>query len=439
MTTFSPSVWLRDSPVAGPALAGDITCDVGVIGAGYTGLSAAIALAESGANVVVVESEYAGFGASGRNAGHLTPTTGKDLPSLLKAYGPNRGRELVRLADAAVEFTESVLVDRGIDCDHVAHGNVIAGVYPGQEKKLRGAVDAAGELGAAVRMLDRHEIDARGLPAFVSCAAIEERGGTLDPGKYVRGLREVAVTSGAVLYEQTPVTEVVEHPRGVVLVTPNGSVSAPVAVVATNAYTPGLSLSYGHVVPMGDSQFVTAPLSPEQRHRIGWTGEEGIYTAHESLENYRLTAEGRIVGGSRDASYRMGSRIAPDHAPREFSRIESRFRQRFVELDDVPIEGYWSGPIALNPNFLPFIGRVGKHGKLVAALGYCGQGLAFAGYLGTMAAGIARGTAAPPEVLSGVRRLPVPPEPFRWIAVRGITAALETLDRRTDRRAMPRR
>jgi glycine/D-amino acid oxidase-like deaminating enzyme len=135
----------------------------------------------------------------------------------------------------------------------------------------------------------------------------------------------------------------------------------------------------------------------------------------------------------------MGSRIAPDHAPREFSRIESRFRQRFVELDDVPIEGYWSGPIALNPNFLPFIGRVGKHGKLVAALGYCGQGLAFAGYLGTMAAGIARGTAAPPEVLSGVRRLPVPPEPFRWIAVRGITAALETLDRRTDRRAMPRR
>lgn len=253
MTTLSPSLWLRDNPPAGPALTGDIRCDVGVIGAGYTGLSAAIALAEAGANVTVVESAYAGFGASGRNAGHLTPTIGKDLPSLLKAYGRERGSELVRLAEAAVELTESVLEDRGIDCDYVPHGNVIAGVHPAQEKKLRRAVDTARELGAAVRMLDRREIDSRGLPAFVSCAAIEERGGILDPGKYVRGLREAAIASGAALYEQTPVTEVVEHPRGVVLITPNGSVSAPVAILATNAYTPVLGLPYGNIVPMCDS------------------------------------------------------------------------------------------------------------------------------------------------------------------------------------------
>lgn len=438
MKTLSPSLWLRDNPQAGPALAGDVTCDVAVVGAGYTGLSAAIALAESGASVVVLESHYAGFGASGRNAGHLTPTIGKDLPSLLKAYGRERGRELVRLADTAVGFTESVLIDRGIDCDYVPHGNVIAGVHPAQEKKLRGAVEAARELGAPVRMLERRDIDSRGLPAFVSCAAIEDRGGILDPGKYVRGLREVAVASGTVLYEQTPVNEVVEHSRGVVLVTPNGSVSAPVAVLATNAYTPALGLSYGHVVPMRDSQFVTAPLSQEQRDRIGWTGAEGIYTAHESLENYRLTADGRIVGGSRYVSYQMGSRIASDDAPDAFSKIESRFRQRFVELDDLPVEAYWSGHVAINLNFLPFIGRVGKHGNIVAALGYSGHGLALAGYLGTVAAGIARGTASAPDVLSGIRRLPLPPEPLRWIAVQGITAALETLDRRTDRRATPR-
>jgi gamma-glutamylputrescine oxidase len=411
MTTLSPSLWLREDPVDGLPLSGDLTCDVVVVGAGFTGLSAAIALAESGANVVVLESDYAGFGASGRSAGHLTPTIGKDLPSLLKAYGRERGRALVRLAEAAVEFTESVLMDHRIDCDFVPHGNVIAGVHPGQEKKLRHAADAARELGAAVRMLDRQEIDRRGLPAFISCAALEERGGILDPGKYVRALRAVAIASGTTLHEHTPVIEVVEHQRGVLMNTPDGSVSAPVAVLATNAYTPTLGLPYGGVVPMRDSQFVTAPLSPEQRERIGWAGAEGIYTAHESLENYRLTAEGRIVGGSRYVSYRMGSRIAPDENHHAFSKIEMLFRKRFVDLDDVAVEAFWSGHVALNVNFVPFIGRVGKYGKIVTALGYCGHGIALAGYLGTTAAGIALGTQAAPDVLNDVRRFPLPPEP----------------------------
>jgi gamma-glutamylputrescine oxidase len=439
MTTLSPSLWLRDPPVAGPGLSGDIRCDIAVIGAGYTGLSAAIALATSGANVVVLESEYAGFGASGRSAGHLTPTIGKDLPSVLKAYGRERGRALVRLAETAVEFTESVLVDQRIDCDFVPSGNVIAGIHPGQEKKLRHAADAARELGAAVRMLDRHEMDQRGLPAFISCAAIEEHGGILDPGKYVRGLRRVAIASGATLYEQTPVVEVVEHQRGILLNTPEGSVSAPVAVLATNAYTPTLGLPYGGVVPMRDSQFVTAPLSPEQRQRIGWPGAEGIYTAHESLENYRLTAEGRIVGGSRYVNYRMGSRIAPDEDHQAFAKIEVLFRRRFPSLDDVPVEACWSGHVAMTSNFVPFIGRVGKHANIVAALGYCGHGIALSGYLGNLAAGIAQETASPPDVLNDIRRIPVPPEPFRWLGVRAITAALEIVDQRTDRRAAARR
>jgi gamma-glutamylputrescine oxidase len=439
MTTLSPSLWLRDNPEAGPALSGDIRCDVAVIGAGYTGLSAAIALAEAGANVVVLESDYAGFGASGRSAGHLTPTIGKDLPSVLKVYGAKRGRALVRLAEEAVEFTESVLTDRGIECDFVPHGNVIAGVHPGQDKKLRHAVDAARELGAAVRMLDRQEIDGRRLPSFISCAAIEESGGILDPGKYVRGLRDVAISSGATLYEQTPVVEVVEHQRGVLMNTPDGSISAPVAVLATNAYTPTLGLPYGRVVPMRDSQFVTAPLSREQRERIGWPEAEGIYTAHQSLENYRLTVEGRIVGGSRYVGYRIGSRIAPDEDRHAFTKIDSLFRKRFDQLDDLPVEAFWSGHVAMNLSFVPFIGRVGKHQNIVAALGYCGHGIALAGYLGNIAANMALGTGSAPDVLNDIRRLPLPPEPFRWLAARGITAALEILDQRTDRRATARR
>ena len=127
--------------------------DVVVVGAGYTGLWTALALRERAADVVVVERDYAGFGASGRNAGHLTPTIGKDVPTLLRLYGRRRGGALVRLAERAIEHVEAALAERGIDCDYVAAGNVLAGVHPGQAAALERAARVAREAGAAVRML----------------------------------------------------------------------------------------------------------------------------------------------------------------------------------------------------------------------------------------------------------------------------------------------
>lgn len=438
VTTYVPSVWLRQLPAANPCLAADLICDVVVIGAGYTGLSAAIALGQAGVDVVVIESQYAGFGASGRNAGHLTPTIGKDLPSVLKIYGRETGSQLARLADAAVEHTEAMISQHRIDCDYLAHGNIIAGIHPGHEERLRAATAAARELGAAVRMLERDELDARGIPNFVNCAALEERGGVLDPGKYVLGLRAAAIASGAKLFENTPALEVIEHRRGVLIDTPTASVSARTAIIATNAHTPQLGLRYGNVTPVNDCMFVTEPLTPEQRERIGWGGAEGIYTAHESLENYRLTADGRITGGSRHIRYRWGGGFLADHQPRAFAKIEGHFRDRFPELDDVAIAGSWSGHVAMNLNFLPFIGKVGKHQNLVASLGYCGHGVALAGFLGTVAADMATAGAEAPSVLAKRRRLPMPPDPLRWIGVHAITAALGAVDRRTDRLATPR-
>lgn len=438
-TTFSPSLWLRQPTTTAPPLDHDRSCDVAVVGAGYTGLSAALALAEAGVDVVVLEAEHAGFGASGRNAGHLTPTIGKDLPTLLMMYGRKAGAELVALADEAVTFTEDLIRDRGIACDHRPAGNVIAGIHPGHEKRLAKAVDAATKMGADIRMLDADELDARGLPSFVACGAIEGRGGVLDPGKYVLGLRDLAVRAGATLHEHTPVSEIVEHARGVIVTTPRATVSADRVVLATNAYTPALGLRTGGVVPMRDSQFVTEPLTDEQLARVGWRGGEGIYTVHESLENYRQTADGRIVGGSRYVTYEMGSRLGPDHAPKAFAAIEARFRDRFPELHDVALAGCWSGHVAMNLNFVPYIGPASERGHVVASLGYNGHGLALAGLLGAIAAGMVLGRAEAPHALAARRRIPVPPEPIRWASVALINGATQVADRLTDRKARPRR
>jgi glycine/D-amino acid oxidase-like deaminating enzyme len=433
----APSLWLDPPPEPGPALEGELDCDVVVVGAGYTGLSAALALAEAGADVAVLERDYAGFGASGRNAGHLTPTIGKDLPTLLRLYGRERGGALVRLAEEAVEHVEAAIADRGIDCDYVGNGNVLAGVHPGQAPTLERAAGAAAELGGAMRLLSAGELDERGLPAFVSCGYLEERGGILDPGKYVRGLGEAAVGAGAKLFESTRVSAIRDGAR-VTVETPRGRVSAPSCVLAVNAYAPELGRLRSHAIPLRVSLFATESLDCQARERIGWPGREGIYTAHEVLESYRLTADDRVVGGSRFIAYAYGNRIPPDDDPEVAAGLEEMFRSRFPELAEVAVERTWSGPISISLDFLPSIGRTGQAKNIHYALGCAGHGVAMMSHLGAKLAGMVLRGEPGPEALVTRRRIPMPPEPLRWAVATGLMQALEAVDRRTDRRAQPR-
>jgi gamma-glutamylputrescine oxidase len=437
MAARAPSLWLDPPPDLGPPLEGDVEADVVVIGAGYTGLWTALALRERGADVVVLERDYAGFGASGRNAGHLTPTIGKDLPTLLRFYGRERAGALVRFAETAVEHVEAAISEHELDCDYVPAGNVLAGVHPGQRLGLEKAAHAAAQVGAAMRMLDQSELAERGLPRCIACGYLEERGGVLHPGKYVRALRERTVDAGARLWESTPVDAIADGPR-VRVETPRGAASAPICVIATNAYTPRLGRLRSAVAPLHVSLFATAPLTAEQRERVGWPGNEGIYTAHEVLESYRLTADGRIVGGSRHVRWPYGGRALPDHDPATSAALEAMFRARFPELPDVAVERCWSGPIAMTLDFLPAIGRSGRHENVLFGIGYNGHGVAQASYVGTLLAKMASGEDPGHPELVGRRRLRMPPEPLRAPAARGILAVLGLLDRRTDRRAQPR-
>jgi glycine/D-amino acid oxidase-like deaminating enzyme len=193
------------------------------------------------------------------------------------------------------------------------------------------------------------------------------------------------------------------------------------------------------VIPVRVSAFATEPLSAEQRERVGWPGREGIYTAHEILESYRLTANERIVGGSRHIRYPYGGRIPPDEDRTAFARQEEMFRSRFPELREVAIERFWSGPIMLALDFLPKIGRTGRSARIVYSFAYAGHGVAMASHLGTLAAGMVLRGEPGPAALVERHRIPMPPEPLRWLVARGIIGALETIDRRHDRRAQPRR
>jgi gamma-glutamylputrescine oxidase len=426
------SPWVVPPQDLQPALTSDFSADVVIVGAGFTGLSTALALKRAGVDVVVLERDFAGFGASGRNAGHLTPTIGKDLPTLLMLFGKERAAQLVRFADDAVRYVEDLIREQHIDCDYVPSGNIMAAVHPKQEGRLRKAASVAAELGARVRFLDCDDLRARGVPPAFLSGALEESGGALDPGKYVMGLRRAVLDAGITLYEQTSVEEILEGPRLSVR-TPAGTVKADRIVLATNAYTPALGHLRYTVYPLYDTLFETAPLTSAQLAALGWQGKEGIYTAHESLESYRLTARGTILGGSKGVRYAYGSALHGGSHPWTLGLVEGGFRDRFPQLDDVPIVHFWGGWIGMTLHFLPALGRTGVGRNVYYAVGYNGHGVAGASAMGPILADFILDRRN--EHAEALARFvpPLPPEPLRWMLIRGMMSILNGVDARIDR------
>jgi gamma-glutamylputrescine oxidase len=197
------SVWVETPEDLREPLADDLQADAVIVGGGYTGLSTALSLRAQGADVVLLEAGFAGSGASGRNAGHLTPTIGKDIPTLLRLFGKERAARLVRFADAAMGYTEETIRKYEIECEYRPSGNIMAGVHPKQEKRLRSAAETARSLGAEIRFVPDGDMRERGLPPAFRFGVLEERGGTLHPGRYVMGLRRAALAAGVRLFESS--------------------------------------------------------------------------------------------------------------------------------------------------------------------------------------------------------------------------------------------
>ncbi len=426
------SPWI-DAPVDLQAPLGrELDCDVVIVGGGYTGLSTALSLRAQGADVAVLEREFAGAGASGRNAGHLTPTIGKDLATLLRFFGRERAARLVRFADAAVEYVEETIRKLGLDCDYDACGNFMAGVHPKQEPGLRRAAEVAGSLGANVRFVDEGEMRERGVPPAFRFGVLEACGGTLHPGRYVLGLRHAALEAGVRIFEHSPLVGFEEGAR-VAAHTPGGVVRARAAVFATNAYTTRVGRRPRTVAPLRVSLFETEPLGDAQLEAIGWGGREGVYTAHEELESYRLTRQRTIVGGSKMVRYAWGSGLAEGFDPEVFGVITKAFRERFPALRDHPVAHYWGGWIGLTPDFLPRLDVEGAHRNVHYGIGFAGHGVAQATLVGDMLAAQVQGRAHEWASALDRRTFDWPPEPFRWLAAGAIHGALLAMDRRTDR------
>ena len=421
-------------------LDGDIRADVAIAGGGFTGLSTALALKQVGIDAVILEREFCGYGASGRNAGHLTPTICKDMPTAIMLFGKERAGRLASFADHCVETAEQLIAGHGIDCDYHPGGNIMSVVHPAQEPRLRRATAAAREIGARVRFIEPGEMRERGIPKAFLCGALEEAGGTLHTGKLVLSLRKAALEAGIRIFEQTRVQRV-KRDAPIRLITDRGDVLADRVVMASNAWTPEIGEPGHRLFPFNVTLFETEALTDDQINAIGgWPGREGIYTAHESLVSYRLTAQRTLIGGSRHVRYFFGGKPGAHGGVDDASMMANlnEFRDRFPALDDLGFAHAWSGWIGMTMNFLPIIGESPRQPGLYYGVAYNGHGVAQALKVGELlAARIAGRGDSWYEVIS---RKPayLPPEPFRWLGVRSLLGLVNTIDAYRNRQIVKR-
>ncbi|MBB6521287.1 NAD(P)/FAD-dependent oxidoreductase [Pseudoteredinibacter isoporae] len=419
-----------------PSLEGDQHYDVAIIGGGFTGLSTAIALRERNVRVAIIEKGRAGSGASGRNSGHVGCSLGM-LPLLTyKNFGEERTRQLSRVVNDAVDNVEHMIAQSGADCDYNQCGNIMAAVSRGEENsKIEKYAALFEKMGIENELLDQNALQKKGIPECVVKAAHWKKGGVINPVKYARCLTDIALAKGVVIYENSEVEQIIPGKK-VTIVSDRGNVFCDKAVLATNAYSGELGFLKHKIIPMSVSVFVSDPLTVEQRARLDWQGGEGITTAHMALENIRLTADNRILIGSKSARLGFGTSHPTPNDSLTFSTLNTVFRDRLPELSDVNIDVGWTGRVAISSDGVPSIGTLSKHNNIYYGVGYSGHGIAMASNAGNVIAKLMCGEdLEEAQILVNRKALRVPPEPFRWIVGRSVMAAMKGVDKKIDRNA----
>lgn len=365
----SHGLWEKTAPPAPKTerLHGDISVEVAVIGAGFTGLSAALHLAEAGTKVAVVDAVEIGFGGSGRNVGLVNAgmwVMPNDLPGVLGAVHGERLLELLGNAPQSV-FN---LVDRHeIDCELERNGTLHCAVGQDGLKQLEQRAEQWLARGAAVRLLDAEETAAKvGSNAFAA-ALLDSRAGTIQPLGYVRGLARAALGVGAAVYTGTPVVATEQSGKRWIVRTPSGTVSADWVVVATNAYTtspwPELRAELLHLPYFN---FATAPL-PEEVRKTVLPEKQGGWDTREILSSFRMDRAGRLIFGSVGALRGTGMAVHKAWAARSIRKL-------FPQIKIVRFEAGWYGKIGMTSDSLPRFHTLAPN--IISFSGYNGRGIA---------------------------------------------------------------
>ncbi|MEH6473871.1 MAG: FAD-dependent oxidoreductase [Halopseudomonas sp.] len=432
-TKFFP-YWLDNeaAPEAEPRLRENIQCDLLIVGAGFTGLWAAIHAKEQNPDrdVVIIEAQCVAIGASGRPAAILSTSVMHGLDNANRLF-PDDMDELERLGKENMDGFQATIEKYDIDCDIEWGGELTVAIGEEGLAEIEKEYRLYKRYGHDAHLLNKEQVQAEmNSPLFSGGLWSKSRSGTVHPAKLAWGLKRAAKKLGVRIFEYTPLTGSSHLKPGVKVDTPEGSINANKVLLATNAFAAGNNKIKTRVAAIRDRIVVTEPLTDEQMEAIGWSNRQGIYDTRTQLNYMRLTADNRILFGGR-LGYFLNNNTDPqaDKTAENFIPLVENFYKTFPTLKEIKFSHAWSGPIALTTRMAVHFQHY-HQGDMIYAGGYSGFGVTATRFGSRVGLDILDGKNTPESRLGFASSKPgyIPPEPFRWIGAKITMYALDTVD-----------
>lgn len=438
MATIDPSIlkhlshmqpqlyWLDEDPLEPaphPSLVGDVTADLCIVGAGYTGLWTALLAKEANPDrdVVVVEQRETGAGASGRNGGFCSYSLTHGFMNGYSRFKDEMAT-IERLGRENLDAIEATILKYDIKCDFEWNGELRVAVEDWQMKGIIEEAELRNSFGDNVELLNQEQIQAR-IKSPIYKGALWDPDGTalVDPARLVWGLERACISLGVKIFENSHVDRLEERKNGIAVFTPYGSVYAPKVALATNVYKSLIKRAHKYVIPVYDFQLVTEPLTAEQLKSIGWSEREGLSDAGNQFHYYRLTKDNEILWGGYDAIYNFRGKVRLEYETdaQTYAHLAEAFLETFPQLQGIKFTHGWGGAIDTCSRFSPFWGTAYK-GRVAYVLGYTGLGVGSTRFGAQVMLDLLDGVDNERTQLQMVRTKPAPfpPEPFRFFFIR---------------------
>ena len=454
MATIDPSIlnhlsqmqpqlyWLDEDPLEPlphPTLIGDVTTDLCIVGAGYTGLWTALLAKEANPmrEVVVIEKLETGAGASGRNGGFCSYSL---THGFMNGYSRFKDEMSVieKLGRENLDAIEATILKYGIECDFEWNGELRVAVEDWQMQGLKEEAELRNSFGDNVELLNQQEIQAR-IKSPIYKGALWDPDGTalVDPARLVWGLERVCIKLGVKIFENSHVDRLHPTKNGMIVYTPYGSVRAAKVALATNVFKSLIKSAHKYVVPVYDFQLVTEPLSAEQMASIGWADREGLSDAGNQFHYYRLTKDNEILWGGYDAIYNFRGKVRQEYETdaETYAHLAEAFLETFPQLTGIKFTHGWGGAIDTCSRFSPFWGTAHR-GRVAYVLGFTGLGVGSTRFGAQVMLDLLDGVSNERTALRMVRKkpMPFPPEPLRFFFIRLTQWSINQADKNNGKR-----